>query len=180
MDEYIGIVKLFAGNFAPKGWAFCNGQQMSIAQNTALFSILGTTYGGNGTTTFGLPNLSGRVAVGAGSGAGLPPVEAGQVAGSASVTLTAQQMPAHNHQLMVNSGNGTATDPTGGFVAVVNVPNSETGDPTPVTAFAPTSNGAASIQAISAAGGSQPLSVMQPYLGMNYIICLEGLYPSRG
>src|SRR5690606_18132066 len=97
MEEFIGVVKIFAGNFAPRGWAFCQGQIMSIAQNTALFSLLGTTYGGNGQTTFGLPDLRGRVAIGTGAGPGLTNIVGGQVGGLEKVTLTINELPAHTH-----------------------------------------------------------------------------------
>src|SRR5687767_4324920 len=99
MDEFIGIVKIFAGNFAPRGWMFCQGQLLSIAQNTALFSILGTTYGGNGQTTFALPDLRGRVPVGVGQGPGLPSMSLGEMSGATSATMTIQNMPAHTHAL---------------------------------------------------------------------------------
>ncbi|NOT56941.1 MAG: phage tail protein, partial [Deltaproteobacteria bacterium] len=114
-DPFIGEIIMFGGNFAPRGWAFCNGQLLSIAQNTALFSILGTTYGGDGRTTFALPDLRGRVPVHAGNsqGPGLPPVQLGEMAGSPSVTLTVSQMPMHNH-LVVASQTATTTDPNGG------------------------------------------------------------------
>lgn len=181
MDEFIGIVKLFAGNFAPRGWAFCDGSLMSIAQNSALFSILGTTYGGNGQTTFGLPDLRGRVAVGAGSGPGQQPVQPGQVSGTANVTLLATQMPQHTHTLQATTATGTTNTPGAGVLpakpsaTVDNTGDAVTmnmyGPSAPVTALAP--------QAIGVAGGNQPFSVMQPYTGMNYIICLEGIYPSR-
>jgi microcystin-dependent protein len=183
MDEYIGIVKLFAGTFAPKGWAFCNGQLMSIAQNSALYSILGTTYGGDGQTTFGLPNLAGRVAVGAGNGQGTPPVQSGEMAGTSSVTLTTQQMPAHTHLQNAATQAATAAAPASTMVPAmpngvtatteeaVNVNGYIAAQGATLTPLAPT--------AIGIAGSNQPFSVMQPYLGMNYIICLEGVYPSR-
>jgi microcystin-dependent protein len=180
MDEYIGIVKLFAGNFAPKGWALCHGQLLSISQNTALFSILGTTYGGDGQTTFALPNLQGRVAIGAGNGP--TPYQPGQVGGTENVTLTSQQMPMHTH--LQNASTQPATTATPDTTVVPGVPNGLTqteesvtvngyiaANGTPMTPLAPTT--------IGSAGGSQPFSVLQPYLGMNYIICLEGLFPSR-
>src|SRR3954468_23228168 len=98
-EPFLGEIRMFGGNFAPRGWAFCNGQILSIAQNTALFSLLGTTYGGNGQTTFGLPDLRGRVAVSAGQGPGLSNYSLGELAGSESVTLTSANMPAHNHSV---------------------------------------------------------------------------------
>jgi microcystin-dependent protein len=181
MDEaYIGAIVLFAGNFAPRGWAFCDGSLQQIAQNQALFSILGTTYGGNGQTTFALPNLMGRVAVGAGNGAGLPPVPAGQAAGAASVTLTTQQMPAHTHTQQFANVLSTTNSPAGNVVSQITAAD---GDGIALTAsgYAPATSAlvAGAPQAISPAGGSQPVGIMQPYLGMNYIICLNGVYPSR-
>ena len=147
MDEaFIGSIVLFAGNFAPRNWAFCNGQILNIAQNTALFSIVGTTYGGNGQTTFALPNLNGRVAIGAGNGPGLTPRSLGEMSGSEGVTLTAAQVPS-------------------GL--------------TPVTVDLPQTSDTQQVAKV-AAGGNQPHSNMQPYTAMNYIICLYGIYPSRG
>lgn len=179
MDEFIGIVKLFAGLYAPQGWAFCNGQLLNISQNTALFAVIGTTYGGNGTTTFALPNLMGRVAVGAGSGAGLPAVVAGQMAGSASVTLTTAQLPAHTHGQQYLTGAATAATPTNGLsLAQTNGSVPGTGDTTATNIYGSAGNPVAGGQT-SAAGSSQPVNTMPPYLGMNYIICLQGLFPPR-
>lgn len=185
MDEaYIGSLVLFAGNFAPKNWAFCDGTLLSISQNQALYSILGTTFGGNGTTTFALPDLRGRVAVHANNGSAGPgqqPVQLGQVAGSSNVTLTTQQIPQHTHSLQATTATGTTNTPGSGVMlakpsAMVDnsgdaVTTNLYGPTTPVTTLAP--------QAVGTAGGSQPFSVMQPYLGINYIICLYGIYPSR-
>src|SRR5215212_9817165 len=111
MEGYIAEIRLFAGNFAPRGWAFCAGQILSIASNTALFSLLGTTFGGNGQTTFGLPDLRGRVAVGPGQGPGLPSYDLGQMAGETTHTLIINEMPAHNHQAQAagNSGAGNSS-----------------------------------------------------------------------
>lgn len=179
MEEYLGIIKIFGGNFAPRGWALCNGQLMSIAQNTALFSILGTTYGGDGRTTFGLPDLRGRTAVGMGQGPGLPSIDQGQLSGEANHTLITTEMPMHNHSAAVNSGNASQSAATAG--ASVATPGTLSGraftptlgfnTATPDTALNPTS--------VGIAGGSQPHNNMQPYLGVNYIICLEGIFPSR-
>jgi microcystin-dependent protein len=177
MDEYIAIVKLFAGPFAPKGWAFCDGRLMSIAQNTALFSIIGTIYGGDGQTTFALPDLRSRVAVGAGNGPGQPSVQPGERAGSAQLTLTMQQMPVHTHDTLISKTTATTNDPSSGILAQANYLNPETGDPIPVNVYAATSTDQA--HNISGNGYSQPVNMMQPYLGMNYIICIEGLFPSR-
>ena len=169
MEGTIAEIRMFAGNFAPKFWAFCQGQIMSIAQNTALFSLLGTTYGGNGTTTFALPDLRGRVPVGTGQGPGLSDVVLGELAGSPSHTLIINEMPAHNHFMNANSGDATSGKVSGKFLA-----QSST------AIYASASDGTTlSPTALTIAGGNQPFPLMQPYLGMNYIICLQGIFPSR-
>ncbi|RYU78267.1 phage tail protein [Hymenobacter persicinus] len=179
MEEYLGVIKLFAGNFAPRGFMFCNGQILSIAQNSALFSLLGTTYGGNGQTTFALPNLMGRVPVGVGTGPGLPQVVQGQIAGTPTVTLTTNNMPAHTHGQQFMSGAATAATPAAGLsLAQTNGSVPGTGDTTTTNIYGSTGSPVAGGQT-SVAGGNQPVSVMQPYLGLNYIICTEGIYPSR-
>lgn len=159
---------MFAGNFAPRTWAFCNGQLLSIAQNTALFSILGTTYGGNGTTNFALPDLRGRVPVGTSQGPGLTDKQLGEVSGVETVTLISTQIPSHTHSLLAG-GSPTTADPTG---ATLPVGQSRIYGSGPVSA-------AMSAASVGTAGGNQPHTNMQPYLGMNYIICLQGIFPSR-
>jgi microcystin-dependent protein len=171
-EAYIGSIVLFAGNFAPRGWAFCQGQLLPIAQNSALFSILGTTYGGNGQTTFALPDLRGRAPIGTGQGPGLTNVALGQQAGSESVTLTVSQMPAHNHLVACDAAAADNAVPTNNYPGN---PGSLSG----ATLYGPTPTATMGPAMISAAGGSQPFSVQQPYLGLNYIICLEGIFPSR-
>ncbi|TGE27356.1 phage tail protein [Hymenobacter metallicola] len=183
MDEaYIGSLVLFAGNFAPRGWAFCDGSLLSIAQNSALFSILGTTYGGNGQTTFALPDLRGRTPVHANNGQagpGVAAVQLGERAGTNSVTLNSQQLPAHTHGQQFMSGAATAAAPAAGLsLAQANGSVPSTGDTTATNIYGSSGTPVAGGQT-SAAGNSQPVSVMQPYLGINYIICLQGLYPSR-
>ena len=164
-EPFIGSVILFAGNFAPRGWAFCNGQILSIAQNTALFSLLGTTYGGNGQTTFALPDLRGRVPLHFGQGPGLSSYALGQSAGTESVTLNLNQMPAHTHsQPATNAGQNT------------NRPNAAV--PARGGVYAASTDGSA-LDPTTSAGGSQPHTNIQPYLALNYIIALEGIYPSR-
>lgn len=181
MEEYLAIIKMFAGNFAPRGWAFCNGQILSIAQNTALFSLLGTTYGGNGQTTFALPDLRGRVPMGTGQGPGLPNIVLGEVAGTPSTTLTVNNMPAHNHNftgtasMACKSGAGNADSPTGNIPAGSATDENYAAPAGGNGSMAPTNISGT----IAVTGGSQPFSIMQPYLGMNYIICLEGIFPSR-
>ncbi|WBO86756.1 phage tail protein [Hymenobacter yonginensis] len=179
MDEYLGIIKLFAGNFAPRGWALCNGQLLSITQNTALFSILGTVYGGDGQTTFALPNLQSRVPVGAGQGAGLSFYSQGELGGTETVTLTLGQMPAHSHGLNASTAAGTTDVPTGNVLAQ---PAGATGsgDSVTVTSYATgTATTALNPTSVSASGSSQPHENRPPFLAMNYIICTEGLFPSR-
>jgi microcystin-dependent protein len=170
-DGFIGEIRMFAGNFAPKNWAFCQGQILSIAQNTALFSILGTTYGGNGTTTFALPDLSGRVPVGVGQGPGLTPRQLGEINGTETVTLTTAQMPMHNHTVNAVTTEGNQNLPTGNLPANTKTLDKEYSDANTNTTMKSTM--------VNPAGGSQPFSVMQPSLGMNYIICLYGVYPAR-
>ena len=170
-EGFIGEIRMFAGNFAPKDWAFCQGQILSIAQNTALFSILGTTYGGDGRVTFALPNLSGRVPVGVGQGAGLTNRQLGEMSGTETVTLTTAQMPAHSHTVNAVTADGNQNLPTNSFPANTKTLDKEYSTVAPNTTMNPTM--------IGVSGGSQPFGVMQPSLGMNYIICVNGIYPSR-
>ena len=170
-EGFIGEIRMFAGNFAPKDWAFCQGQLLSISQNTALFSILGTTYGGDGRVTFALPNLSGRVPVGVGQGAGLTNRQLGEVSGTETVTLTTAQMPAHSHTVNAVTADGNQNLPTNSFPANTKTLDKEYSTVAPNTTMNPTM--------IGVSGGSQPFGVMQPSLGMNYIICVNGIYPSR-
>lgn len=180
MDEYIGVVKMFAGGFAPKGWALCQGQLLPIAQYNALFSILGTTYGGDGRTTFALPNLGGRVPVGTGPSSGAGQYVNGQIGGAESVTLLQTEMPAHNHQVMANSNAGTTNNPEAKVPAAAQFQIDRSSPIVPVNAYADSTSGSMmNGQTVSPAGGNQPHNNMQPYLGMNYIICLEGIYPPR-
>ena len=172
MEAFLGSIILFAGNFAPRGWAFCQGQILSIAQNTALFSLLGTTYGGNGQTTFALPDLRGRAPVQQGTGPGLPNVNLGESAGSPTVTLTTGQMPAHNHSVAANQ-NATTTNPSGSVPA-----NDARGNPVNIYAAQPDGT-QMNAQMIGMAGGNQPVNIQNPFLGLNYIICTQGIYPSR-
>ena len=166
-SPFLGQISLFGFNFAPRGWAFCQGQILSIAQNTALFSLLGTTYGGNGQTTFALPDLRGRVPVGQGQGPGLPNVSLGEVSGEPTHTLISTEIPAHSHTLYAFSTTGTETVPANGVPANTQGSVNATAD----TAFA--------TAAVAPAGGSQPHNNMQPYLGLNFSIAIEGIFPSR-
>lgn len=166
-------------SFAPRGWAFCYGQLLPIAQNQALFSLLGTTYGGDGRTTFALPDLRGRCAVGMGQGPGLSNYSQGEMAGQEHVTLIQTQIPAHTHALTASSANGTVSDPTNAVIANNQV-TIERGNTVPGNAFNPgPANTVMNPQAIQPAGGSQPHENRQPYTAMNYIIALQGIFPSR-
>ena len=176
-EPFIGQIILFAGNFAIRGYAMCNGQLLSIAQNTALFSILGTTYGGNGQTTFALPNLMGRVPIHFGQGAGLSNYSLGQQAGNENTTLLQSNMPAHSHPVLTNSSNGNVNAPENNFIAV---PVLSGGTPTAVNGYRSTQDGTLmNPQTIGITGGSQPFPILQPYLALNYLIALEGIFPSR-
>ncbi len=171
-QPFLGQLMCVGFNFAPQGWALCNGQLMSIAQNPALFSLLGTTYGGDGQTTFGLPNLQGRVPVHMGNGAGLTSVVLGQLYGSDTVTLTTQEIPAHSHAVNCDSGKANKPAPNGNYPAA---------DAAGVTAeYAATANATMNPGMIANAGGSQPHDNHQPSLVLNWIIALTGIFPSRG
>ncbi|MBP6303964.1 MAG: phage tail protein [Bacteroidia bacterium] len=185
MEGMIGEIRMFAGNFAPKSWAFCSGQTVNIASNTALFSILGTNYGGNGTTTFALPDLRGRMAVGQGTGPGLQPVTLGQKDGTETVTLTTNNLPAHTH---VGAGNfsgswkmpasteGGSSTPTGNAIAVT---SSNMFDPGTDANLATAPISGTVTATILPNGAGFPFSVVGPYLAVYYVICQYGVYPSR-
>lgn len=170
MDPYLGMIIMFGGNFAINGWALCQGQLLSIAQNTALFALLGTTYGGNGTTTFALPDLRGRVPVGWGNGPGLAPIQLGEMSGSENVTLNITQMPVHNHGLTGSSLTGNASLPTAAVPANSGALDREYS--TDLTA-------PVQMQPTALAGSSQPFGIRNPYLGINFQIALQGIFPSR-
>ncbi len=169
-DGMIGEIRIFAGNFAPRNWAFCEGQLLAISQNDALFSILGTTYGGDGRTTFGLPDLRGRTAIAPGSGPGLPSYNLGQKGGQYAVTLNTTQLSVHNHGFAprASSDEATTSNPENNFPAVTGNleyhTSSDTFEGAGTTGFA---------------GGSQSHDNMTPYQSIYYIICLQGIYPSR-
>ena len=176
-DPFIGEIRAVAFNYAPEGWALCNGQLLSISQNTALFSLLGTTYGGNGVSTFALPNLQGRVPIHQGQSPGTSTYVMGQVAGSENTTLLVGNLPAHNHPANANSAAGPNPSPIGNFWAEANG-----GGKSPVVtpSYAATSTGQMASTAIGMTGSNQPFSVVQPYLCVNFIIALVGIFPSRG
>jgi microcystin-dependent protein len=172
MDPTIAVITMFAGNFAPNGWALCQGQLLNISQNTALFSLLGTTFGGNGQTTFGLPDYRGRMPVGAGGS-----VTLGQIAGAPTKTLTVNEMPSHTHNITASGipasdAPSSLASPNGNIYAAQNSPT-----------FVPATSANGQLGGVSAtvspAGGSQPFSIMMPYIAINYIIALTGIYPYR-
>jgi len=159
-------------NFPMRGWALCNGQTMSIAQNTALFSIIGTFYGGNGTTTFALPNLQGRFPMHQGTGQGLTPTTVGESKGSSAVSVLFSNLPPHVHTLLAAPGAPTTTDPTG--AALATLPRSEP----PIYNGGPV-NTTLSPAAVEPAGGNVPFQNLQPFLAVNFVIALSGIFPSR-
>ena len=165
-DPFIGQIALFPYNFAPRGWAFCNGQLLSIAQNTALFSLLGTTFGGNGQTTFALPDLRGRAAMSSGQAPGLAPYVLGEQGGTETVTLSTAQVPAHTHTVMASQNDATASSPTNTV-------------PAGGGAYGTALNTSMNPNMVQPVGGSQPHENRPPYLVLNYCIALEGIYPSR-
>src|ERR1700739_1380711 len=157
-DQFVAEIRIFTGNFAPKGWAFCDGQLLPISQNTALFSLLGTTYGGDGRSNFALPNLQGCAPMMPGQGPGLSLHDLGEVGGSATVTLLESEMPAHTH------------DPPQAFAgrgANAHTPRSQM------------TSGVMNLGAVSTAGGGQPHNNMMPSLGLTFIIALQGIFPPR-
>lgn len=170
-DAYIGEIRMVGFNFAPKNWALCEGQLLSIASNTALFSILGTTYGGDGRTTFALPDLRGRAPMHYGHGQGLSPISLGQKGGEANVTLSVNQLPVHTHNVSAVSNEGNQSIPTGNLYANTKALDKEYSNASPNTTMSP--------QMIQPAGGSQPFNNMQPYNTVNYVICLYGIFPPR-
>lgn len=172
MDPFIGEIRIFAGDYAPYGWALCNGQIMQIVQNTALFSLLGVTYGGDGKTTFALPDLRDRAPMHWGNGPGLTPRRQGQPGGSTTVTLTQTQMPAHTHVPQCNSGAGAqSTAPGNVWGAAARGKNSAYTDAPPDTQM--------NLQALQPTGGAQAHNNMQPYLGLTFIIATQGIFPQR-
>lgn len=181
-EPFIGEIKIFGFDFAPKSYANCNGQIMSIAQNTALFSLLGTAYGGNGVQTFALPDLQGRAAIGQGTGAGLPSYAMGQLDGAPNIALTLSNMPAHAHtlntasaKLKASSANADETAPEGNFPANAASPvYSGNGATTGTYTGGVELSGSTDIS-----GSGIPVSVMNPYLVINYSIAIYGIFPSR-
>ncbi|MDN3667621.1 phage tail protein [Algibacter miyuki] len=171
MEPFLGQIQAFGCNFAPLGWAKCEGQLLAISQNEALFSLLGTIYGGDGRTTFALPDLRGRSMVNEGNGPGLSPIRLGEKGGSENITLTAQNIPAHSHavNIPVNIAGGEESSPAGAHIA--NHANAFSEDTSPGQSLAPfnTAN----------SGGNTSFSNRDPFLGMNICIALKGIFPSR-
>jgi microcystin-dependent protein len=168
VDPFIGELRLFGFNFASRGWALCQGQLLAIAQNSALFSLLGTMYGGNGQTNFALPDLRGRVALSFGQGPGLSPYEQGQPGGTEQVTLIANQLPPHNHTVAASSA-ATSKSPAGAFPAA-NGDSSNYGSTADLTM---------NPAMVGGGGSAQPVAIASPYLVLNWCIALEGVFPSR-
>lgn len=165
-QPYVGEIRMFAGNFAPAGWMFCEGQLLPISENETLFQLIGTTYGGDGESTFALPDLRGRIPIHQGNGFILA-----ETGGAEEITLTVNQIPAHSHPLLGSGNNADSTQPNNNVAGVVTVVG--------VTAYgtdAPPTN--LNPQAVSSVGGSQPHTNFQPYLCINFIISLFGIFPS--
>jgi microcystin-dependent protein len=199
METYMGTIVAWAPNYAPSQWLFCQGQTLSISANNALFAILGTTYGGNGTTTFQLPNLAGRVPVGAGSGAGLTTYTLGEVGGTEKVTLNITNLPSHTHvatvaglainSITIKASSQDATDhapsPTANSIAApiyIGDGSQVAGfnNVAPDTALSVAASGTISGTVTNAlTGGNIPVPIIQPYLALNYIICTQGIFPPR-
>jgi microcystin-dependent protein len=169
VDPFVGEIRIVGFNFAPVGWATCDGQLLPISQNTALFSLLGTTYGGNGQSTFALPNLQGRAPIHAGQGTGLTPRSLGETGGQSTVALTAAQMPAHGHQALSVSTAATRTSPAGNVWASSGTrPYS---NQVPNVVMAP--------GALGSTGGTAPHNNLQPYVTLLFIIAMQGVFPPR-
>ena len=170
-DPFVAEIRIFPFNFAPKGWAFCDGQLLPLSQNTALFSLVGTTYGGDGKSTFALPDLRGRAPMHPGQGQGLSPRVLGETGGSETATLSEIQMPAHSHSMMAQSALATGRIPAGNSLARANKGQ----------AFAPASANVVSMasQVLASAGGQAPHNNMMPSLTMSFCIALQGVFPPR-
>ncbi|HEV2840319.1 MAG TPA: tail fiber protein [Chthoniobacterales bacterium] len=169
-QPFIGEIRMFAGNFAPAGWMFCDGQLLPISENDALFTLIGTTYGGDGQETFALPNLQSRVPIHAGTGPGGTTYQLAEMAGTEQETLTVQQIPIHNHALLASTAIGTANTPSGNVTSQsVSVKMYLADQPT----------GALNNNSVTPVGGSQPHENCQPFLCINYIISLFGIFPRQ-
>jgi len=171
-DPFVAEIRIFPFNFAPRGWALCDGQLMPISQNTALFSLLGTNYGGDGRTTFGLPDLTGRAPMHPGQGPGLSVHDLGESGGVETVTLLQSEMPAHTHTLRADTLDAGDTN--------VPSPNASIAQSSGGTLYQTTYNTQLAFSALTEAGGQQPHNNMQPYLTLNFCIALQGIFPPRG
>jgi microcystin-dependent protein len=170
-EPFLGEIRMFTGNFAPQGWAMCNGQILPINQNQALFSILGTTYGGNGTQTFALPDLRGRVPIHFGQGPSLSGYSEGQTGGVESVILNSSQIPAHTHSVNAATTGGNQASPASGFPAIESTGTSLN--------YSSASNTTMNSSMVVPNSGGQAHENRQPFLAVNFIIALQGIYPSR-
>lgn len=183
MDPFVGEIRMVGFNFAPNGWMLCNGQLLPISQYAALFSLLGTTFGGNGTTTFGLPDLQGRVPLHVGAGLGLPVYSWGQKGGAANLTLTTANLPSHIHTIAqpVSTSNGTSSSPSNACPAVnVTTTNERTVTATTMSYAASATSGQSATPFPSGqAGNGLPVSIEPPYLAVYFIIAYNGVFPSR-
>ncbi len=169
-EAFVGEIRMFAGNFAPRSWAFCDGQLLAISQNDALFSLLGTIYGGDGRTTFGLPDMRGRIPVHQGSGPGLTPRQLGLKTGSETVTVTTNQLPSHSHDFTASSAAGTANTAAGNYLA----------SSASVRVYRPVGpNVSLNSGSVTNTGGSQSHNNVGPFQCVHFIIALFGIYPSR-
>lgn len=179
MEPFLGQIMMVGFNFAPRGWAMCQGQLLPISQYSALFSLLGTIYGGDGRTTFALPDLRGRCAIGMNQGLGLSNRPQGQKLGVENVTLTTQEIPSHTHGLLASSSAGNSNSPTNNVLAAANMLVERGANPLPVNIYSNESPNASLGASIGSTGGSQAHTNMQPSIAMNYIIALQGIFPSR-
>jgi microcystin-dependent protein len=188
-EPFLGMIITVPYNFAPQGWAFCAGQLLPISQNTALFALIGTTFGGDGVSTFALPDLRSRVPAGSGQGPGLSPYDLGEVGGTENVTLTISQMPAHNHVITLNNLTATANarntagnsqSPVGSVPAVEAAGVTATYSNAPANAtMAPGTVTVTGTATASVTGSNLPLAILSPFLAVNYCIALQGIFPSR-
>jgi microcystin-dependent protein len=189
-EPFLGEIRMVGFNFAPRGWAFCQGQLLSIAQNSALFSLLGTMYGGNGTTTFALPDLRGRSPVGMGNGPGLTPITQGELAGTENVTILSTQMPMHTHTATAAATFAVAGTPSNPAATPSETNNilgaSQAGGPLSAAIWSDALNSPVTLGntetvsvTVEPTGGGQPVPIRDPFLGTNFIIALEGIFPSR-